>query len=122
VIFFIYRYQWGEGELPVGRPPIEIDELQLEKLANLGCSNEEIANFFECSTDTIERRFAGVLSKARASCKIRLRRLQLLAAEKGNVVMLIWLGKQMLGQKDKLEHSGDDDKPLSVTLNYKLDE
>ncbi|HLC04806.1 MAG TPA: hypothetical protein VJK02_17360 [Anaerolineales bacterium] len=35
-----------------------------------------------------------------------LRRLQLAKAKRGNVVMLIWLGKQFLGQSDKREVSG----------------
>ncbi len=32
--------------------------------------------------------------------KLKLRRLQVRAAERGSVVMLIWLGKTYLGQKD----------------------
>jgi hypothetical protein len=40
---------------------------------------------------------------------MRLRKAQLDAALGGNVTMQIWLGKQMLGQKDsaELEHSGE---------------
>lgn len=38
--------------------------------------------------------------------------MQLKAAEGGNVTMLIWLGKQLLGQKDKSELTGKDDTPL----------
>jgi predicted metal-dependent hydrolase len=104
----------------MARPKIEIDEEQVEKLAILGCTNNEIADFFECSKDTIERRFAAILSKGRASGKIRLRRIQMQIAEKGNAVMALWLGKQMLGQVDKVEHSGDAQNP--IMLNYKLDE
>ena len=39
--------------------------------------------------------------------KASLRRMQYKAAEGGNVTAQIWLGKQILGQKDKLEHSGE---------------
>ena len=35
--------------------------------------------------------------------KISLRRQQIEAAKKGNVAMLIWLGKQLLEQADKRE-------------------
>ena len=43
------------------------------------------------------------LTKGRANLKKRLRKAQLDAALSGNSTMLIWLGKQMLGQVDKQE-------------------
>jgi len=85
----------------MARPPIEIDAEQVLKLAQLGCKTEEIADYFKCSTDTIQRRFAAELTKGRADLRMSLRRWQLASAQKGNVVMLIWLGKQMLGQYEK---------------------
>jgi len=103
----------------MARPRIKIDAEQVLKLASIGCTNDEIAGFFQCSKDTIERRFAAELAKGRQEGKIRLRKLQLEIASKGNAVMAIWLGKQMLGQTDKVEHSGDTTKP--ITLNYKLE-
>lgn len=87
----------------MARPKLDIDSKEVEKLAAIGCTNDEIAAFFDCSKDTIEGRFSANLRKGRENGKTRLRRLQLQAAEKGNVAMLIWLGKQMLGQKDKHE-------------------
>ena len=80
-----------------------IDTEQVEKLAGLGCTNTEIASFFGCSPDLIEKSYSEYLVKGREKGKIRLRQLQMRAAEKGNVAMLIWLGKQMLGQTDKQE-------------------
>ena len=95
----------------MARPLLNIDAEQVEKLASIGCTNQEIASFFNCSKDTIEGRFSAELHKGRDTGKMRLRKLQLNAAEKGNVVMLIWLGKQMLGQSDKIVHA--EDKSLS---------
>ena len=80
-----------------------IDTKQLEKLAAFGCTNTEIASFFGCSSDLIEKSYSENLTKGRDSGKIRLRKLQWNAAEKGNVTMLIWLGKQVLGQAEKQE-------------------
>jgi hypothetical protein len=40
-----------------------------------------------------------------------LRRMQWEKAQTGNTTMLIWLGKQMLGQKDRLETS-EEAQPL----------
>jgi hypothetical protein len=84
-----------------GRKPLPIDPKVVEGMASVGATNEEIADFNGCSVDTITRRFADILSKSRASMKIRLRRLQWTAASEGDRTMLIWLGKQVLGQSDE---------------------
>jgi len=87
----------------MGRPLIPIDPEEVLKLSQLGCKNDEIADFFGCSAQTIETRFQPELDKGRSELKISLRRLQIQAAEKGNVVMMIWLGKQLLGQIDRTQ-------------------
>jgi len=94
----------------IGRPGIEIDKDQFEKLCFMQCTLTELANFFQCSEDTILRwckrtynsTFAEVFKKYSAGGKMSLRRKQFTVAVngKGNVSMLIWLGKQYLGQKD----------------------
>ena len=80
-----------------------IDTEQVEKLAGLGCTNVEIASFFGCDESLIRKSYSEYIAKGKEKGKIRLRQLQMRAAEKGNVAMLIWLGKQMLGQTDKQE-------------------
>ena len=81
----------------------DIDPKKVEQLASFGCTNTEIASFFGCSPDLLEKNYSEFLTKGRDKGKIRLRQLQFKAAEKGNVTMLIWLGKQVLGQTDKQE-------------------
>ena len=81
----------------------KIDKDQVEKLASFGCSNTEIASFFGCTEHIIRKSYAENLTKGRDKGKIRLRQMQWKAADKGNVTMLIWLGKQLLGQADKSE-------------------
>ena len=76
---------------------------KVEQLASFGCTNTEIASYFGCSESTIRRSYNEYITKGRDKGKIRLRQLQFRAAEKGNVSMLIWLGKQVLGQTDKQE-------------------
>ena len=80
-----------------------IDTEQVEKLAGLGCTNVEIASFFGCDESLIRKSYSEYIAKGKEKGKIRLRQLQMRSAEKGNVAMLIWLGKQMLGQTDKQE-------------------
>lgn len=92
----------------VGRPRKEIAQDQFEKLCGLQCTLDEIAGFFNCSSDTIERwckktykdNFAEVLKKHSHAGKISLRRAQFKLAEK-SAAMAIWLGKQYLGQRDR---------------------
>lgn len=94
----------------MARPRIEIDKNQFEKLCSIQCTLAEIASFFDCSDDTIERwclrtykeGFAEVYAKKRGIGKISLRRAQFKMAEH-NPTMAIWLGKQYLGQTDKQE-------------------
>ena len=78
-----------------------IDVDQVEKLAGLGCTNTEIAAFFGCSKDLIGKSYSTNVTKGKENGKIRLRQWQMKSAQKGNVAMLIWLGKQILGQSDK---------------------
>ena len=92
----------------VGRPRIEIDEEQLETLAAIECSLEEMALVLGCSVSTLQRNFDQVIEKGRAQGRASLRRRQFELAMNGNVTMLIWLGKVRLGQREKqaVEHSG----------------
>lgn len=88
----------------MGRPLIEIDPRQVEQLAGMHCTNEEIASVIGCSKDTIERRFAAVMQKGRANGKISLRRMIWQKCVDGNVTMMIFLSKQLLGYKDRIEN------------------
>jgi len=94
-----------------GPKGIKIDWIQFDKLCHIQCTAREIAAWFDTSVDTIERRvkaehgvkFAEYYAEKKKKGLISLRRLQYQAAEKGSNAMLIWLGKQYLGQKDKTE-------------------
>ena len=89
----------------------KIDTDQVIKLAQFGCTNKEIGEFFGCSPDLIEKSYSEFLTKGRSEMKMRLRQLQWKSAEKGNVTMQIFLGKNILGQQDKIETS-ELDEPL----------
>ena len=82
-----------------------IDTKEVFKLAKLGCTNKEIGDFFGCSPDLLEKSYSEFLTKGRAEQKMRLRQLQWRACENGNVSMLIFLGKNMLGQQDRIEET-----------------
>jgi hypothetical protein len=97
--------KWGtvtKDGLVVGRgatkkvvPPDEV-----WKLAAMGCTLEEMADWFQVKPDTLKYNFAEYIAKGRAELKRRLRAAQLKVAMGGNATMLIWLGKNILGQSD----------------------
>src|ERR1700722_2286745 len=95
--------------MPAGRPRKQIDEKQIESLAGIGCTVAEIAAVLGVSKDTLERNYAALIEKGRELAKCSLRRMQFKSAEAGNVTMQIWLGKQLLGQRDRTEqeHTGN---------------
>lgn len=96
----------------MSRHPIDIDPKIVYAMALVGSTNVEIAEVCGCSENVIRARFGDILTKAHGRRKNKLRRRQWKAAMQGNVVMMIWLGKQMLGQKDNMELSGPDKGPI----------
>ena len=106
----------------MARPRKEIDQKQFENLCGLQCTEAEIADWFDCSVDTINRwcqrtykaSFADVYGKKKNRGKSSLRRMQWRLAEK-NASMAIWLGKQYLGQKEQVETSVDGE--VSVVID-----
>jgi len=96
----------------MGRPRIQIDWEAVGKLAFIQCTQKEIAWFCDVAVNSLERdckrrfkkSFGEFLEQKRGSCKLQLRKAQMhMALEKKNVAMLIFLGKQYLGQADKHE-------------------
>lgn len=89
----------------MARPKLDIDPNVVAAMAFAGSPTVEIAAYLGCDEGTIRKRFSEILTKERAGRKHKLRQLQWAAATKGNVTMLIFLGKQELGQKDSVERS-----------------
>ncbi len=98
--------------MPAGRPKKPVDWDIISKLCGLHCNQEEIAAFTGVSLDTIERackrenkiNFAEYYRQKKDLGRVSLRRKQWEVAMSGDKTLLIWLGKQMLGQSEKTEH------------------
>jgi hypothetical protein len=100
-----------------GRPSkLALDDETLRKIENLAkiqCTEDEAAAILGVDQSTLSR----FLHKHKKAMEVwmlgirtgtaSLRRMQFKAAEDGNVTMLIWLGKQFLGQKDQHHVVGD---------------
>jgi hypothetical protein len=86
-----------------GRPLAVVDPNIVNALASVGCSGDEIAVYLGVSRTTIYDRFRTVIEKGHTGQRVSLRRKQFELAMKGDRTMLVWLGKQYLGQTDKVE-------------------
>jgi len=92
----------------IGRNKTVIPEEQVAYLAGIHCTNKEIADFFDVPLQTLVDNFRDILTKNRLITKQRLRKAQLDLALKGDKTMLIWLGRNMLGQTENPIDAGDD--------------
>lgn len=118
------------GETNVGGAPKKaIDYDMLDKLCAIMCTGEECAEMLGIDYDTLNNRlkedgnsgFSDYFKRKSAKGAVSLRRKQFLAAtEDGNVPMLIWLGKQYLGQKDQQEIDSKICHSVGATLSSKL--
>lgn len=107
----------------MARPKIQIDYVTVEKLANIQCTQEEIANFLGISVRTLQRddEFCRIYKKGQDNGKMSLRRMQYKLAEK-NASMAIWLGKQYLGQRDIIDVSGEQTARVTIVNSLPRDE
>lgn len=87
----------------MARPRKDIKPEQVESLAAINCSYAEIAAVVGCDVSMLNRRFKQVIQKGREQGKSSLKRKMWETAMGGNVTMMIWLSKQMLGYTDKIE-------------------
>ena len=88
-----------EGKV-VGRGKKPVPSQEVFKLAAIGCKDIEIADWFGIDSNTLRYNFSVELLKGRETLKQSLRRKQIEVAMSGNAVMLIFLGKNLLGQSD----------------------
>lgn len=114
-----------------GRPKKNLTKEQwssIDYMCMIHCTGEEIAGVLHVDYDTLNRNcreqkgvnISDYIKEHQNGGKMSLRRAQWKAAESGNVSMLIWLGKQWLGQTDKQEVSvsASDDDTAKEMENY----
>lgn len=105
------KKRFGGPQEGSGRPRIVVDLALVEKLAQIHASQEEIAATLGVSVgyvsehlkDGADPAFAAAHARGWSNGRLNLRRRQLEKAMGGDSTMLIWLGKNMLGQADKSE-------------------
>ena len=110
-----------------GRPHKEIDKRTFENLCAIQSTITEMCAVFECDPKTLENwckreygtNFSIIFREKRCKGFISLRRAQFQKAiEEKNTAMLIFLGKNWLGQSDRQEVKLD--SQLQVSSGYDL--
>ena len=111
----------------MGRPRKQIDKTEFEKLCFLQCTEREFCSWFDVSDETLNkwckenydgRTFLDVFKEKRENGLISLRRTQFQLAER-SPAMAIFLGKNMLGQTDKMEQIVNDiSEHKGITINF----
>ena len=96
-----------------GRPTRAVRPLeeQVERMARRGCTAEDVGDILGLSRSAVYRRkLQSAMARGRATMRENLRIAQLKSALiDRNPALLIFLGKQLLGQKDDpivIEHTG----------------
>ena len=93
-----------------GRPLLVLNQAGIDLVQALGrlqCTNEEIASCLGTTDTTLlnalnKEVFLGALEKGKADARMSLRRIQTKLAET-SATMAIFLGKQILGQRENVE-------------------
>lgn len=93
-----------------GRPLLVLNQAGIDLVQALGrlqCTNEEIASCLGTTDSTLlnaqnKEVFLGALEKGKAEGRMSLRRIQMKLAET-SATMAIFLGKQILGQRENVE-------------------
>jgi hypothetical protein len=102
----VYGYEVGRGMRKRVVTPEEVF-----KLAALGCTDKEIAVWFDIAYDTLRYNFTDIIAKGRQEMKTQLRHAMFKNALGGNAALQIFLAKNMLGMSDTPMNS-DDKQPL----------
>jgi hypothetical protein len=96
----VYGYEVGRGLRKRIVPPRDVYEL-----AAIGCTDREIARWFDVDENTLRYNFKDILAKGREELKHSLRRAMLKNAMNGNAALQIFLAKNFLGMSDNPTNS-----------------
>jgi len=93
----------AEKKQPVGRPKKELDKDIIANLSKIGCTQEEIGSVVGISARTLQRRYAEIIEVNKNIGRSSLRKKMWQTALRGNPNMQIFLSKNVLGMKDRVE-------------------
>lgn len=110
-----YNEQIDREYRKVGRPNSVFSWKECKMLCSIGCTRQEIAGFFGVNAETLSHKinvefgmsWNEFYENQSQGLKISLRRAQVKKALQGDVQMLKFLGKNILGQKEQVDFAGE---------------
>ena len=105
----------------IGRPKKELDKDVIAKLSQIGCTQEEIGSVVGISARQLQRRYADLVAENKNIGKASLRKKMWDKALKGNDKLLIWLSKNELNMRDKIETQSIVE-PLPLIIDAKAED
>ena len=107
------------------RQPVPIDWDMVDNMLRADCEGTEVAARLGMHPDTLYKRcrterhtdFAEYLRLKKSDGNSILKERQYALANANDRTMLIWLGKQRLNQREKIDHGIDAKKPLQVVVS-----
>jgi len=99
---------------------------QLLAMIKIHCTQDEICGMLNMSEPTLDsrckergfRNFLDLLRQKRAAGKVSLRRMGWKACEEGNVQMIMWKSKQILGERDRFENNISIEGDITFITKY----
>ena len=108
----------------MGTPAFKFDPNQVSIFGMYSATYETMAEYYGVSIDTIARRmkdagsdFCRAYKKGAGMGLMKLREAQMAKALSGDSTMLIWLGKQLLGQKDSIQNDVKLNQPIKLVVD-----
>ena len=107
-----------------------IDKRIFEELCAMACTEQDICSVLGVSTPTLlkfckkeyGRTFKEIYPVLSVRVRVSLRKAQFESAMKGNARMLIWLGKQYLGQSEHPKQNNEQENDLYSEVDKILSE
>jgi hypothetical protein len=103
----VFGYEVGRG---LRKRVVNPDDIY--KLAQIGCTDRDIAQWFDVDENTLRYNFSAVMAKGREDLRAALRTAMIRnAINNNNAALQIFLAKNMLGMSDNPNQS-EDNRPL----------
>lgn len=124
----IYFRKEASGGSKGGRPRLVLNqdgEELIEKLYSIMCTDDEVSGMMGVDIETLKaehniERFSYARKKGQSQAKTSVRKAQFKSALNGNISMQIWLGKQVLGQREPKDESERNEQNESFNALVKV--
>lgn len=113
---------WAKAHLEKMKQPVKVTRRQMQYFGERGVSWTDIERFYGVSRVTLKRYYQADYEKGVATTNAALHNKMVELALAGNPTMLIWLGKNRLGQGDNGKQEEEHDRKKELISNMTTEE